>query len=241
MKKYQECDIPAMLDSQDEMVRVSIAKNKRWTPSDEQIGRGLSDISAKVRHAWVSRGDVHPNSDQMDAGLNDRSAHVRCGFILSGGPITIEQCDILMTDSSLMVRRSMGFVSGYSPTPQQFEKGAISDMDSLVRRIWVSREDFIPNEEQIWKIMGDLSASVRSGIATKKMKVTADMVECGLTDESWLVRLLCAGRSDIQPSEEQIRRGMSDESKIVSDKWISRMSEFIDTTLLDYNYDEKSI
>lgn len=52
--------------------------------------------------------------------------------------------------------------------------------------------------------------------------MTSGEAELYLTDPDWRVRLAWAIRTDYEPTERQIKRGLADEESYVRDAWATR-------------------
>ena len=52
-----------------------------WTPTSEQVERGLNDVDDDIREAWAKRQDITPTREMVERGLNDVSGNVRCAWM----------------------------------------------------------------------------------------------------------------------------------------------------------------
>ena len=90
-----------LLTSDDEDVRIAIAKCLDFKANKNQIERGVTDTSEEVREAFAKRIDYKPTKRQLERGLTDKFQKVRSAFYRRG--------DVVLSDMQKERARKGGF------------------------------------------------------------------------------------------------------------------------------------
>lgn len=148
--------IERMLTNTNPSVRVEWAQRLDFTPTPEQIERGLMDRTP-VRCAWAQRLDFTPNTAQVERGLTDHNWEPRQQWAIrpdfTPTPAQIERG---LTDVDLDVQKSWARRLDFSPTPMQSERG-LTLSDSFLRDIWASRTDLTLSLQSLNRVISKLS------------------------------------------------------------------------------------
>lgn len=214
MRQLSESTIQRYLRSTNVDTRIAIAERHDWTPSVEDVRRGISDIHAIVRAAWARR---------MLWGVWERDM--------------IEQ---LLQDPSLYVQKVIIANATWSPSVEEWQRGRTHPNADL-RAAWYGRTDWALDHEVIEAMVTDTDARVRQRLAERlreseaflrdevcerllndpvdAVRVTtiknwprpfpAKTIEWGLTHPSAVTRIGFIEREDWVASQEIIERGLS--------------------------------
>lgn len=121
-------------------------------PTDDEVNKGLRDRSARVRLAWAERTDFTPTMSQVLRGLSD-NYHI--AKVWAGN-------------------------YGYTMTSTIFNEIVRKDCANL-RRIALSRLDYIPNSAEVDILLDDRAAMVLTALASRTdIMFTSEQLERGL-------------------------------------------------------------
>lgn len=185
-----------------------------------EIERGLTSTEVSVRRQFAESRDYTPTVEQIERGMLDEDGLVRMLFTMHARrvrfPFTPEQLERALTDKNKNIRDYVTSFHECKFTLFQLER-ALKDESPRVRGNIAMYFGEQLKSEQIARGLLDKESNVRAEFAAVRSEnledqFTAEQIERGLTDEDEEVRMGFVDNEDVVLSPEQIQRGLKDPS-----------------------------
>lgn len=198
-------------------IRESLSNKKFPFYTRKQILRGLKDDSIRVRSSFVNNKYVKLTDKQVFDIFNDDIYEVICAFAdRDKPPLTKKQIELGLTSKYSDIRVKFANKHFVNFTDEQIKRGLDDDNEKVVIAFASN-----PNASKVLehRKIEQLSTSsdflARLHIGASNLDLTQEQMNRGLTDKNDYIREVFALRKNVLLTEEQIDHGLTDPNHFI--------------------------